>query len=62
MSIKKKDNLEYEYVKSEYARQTYEIYANPDNLSDDEVALIVSGGFHYGYRKQGENLFVIYTD
>ena len=46
-----------------YANTRYRILSNPHNFSNDELALICDGGnLCFGYRMEGSDVIVIYTD
>lgn len=57
-----KDKAEVECIRTGYAHKVYRVVSNPENLSNDELALIAdSGNLCFGYRMEGENI-VIHTD
>lgn len=51
------------YCRSWYASCEYEIIKKPQNVTDDEIALICDkGNLCFGYRCSAANLCQIYTD
>lgn len=57
-----KDKAEVKLVGLGYGSKKYEVVSNPNNLSNDEIALICDkGNLCFGYRMEGEK-FVIYID
>lgn len=57
-----KEKAWIEYRNSGYAHKAYLVLSNPENLSNDELALICdSGNLCFGYRTSG-NVIKIHTD
>lgn len=54
--------LKYEKLSPSYACENYQVLANPDDLSPDEiVAVLDQGNTNFGYRHSG-NFYTIYID
>ena len=65
-SISQKDLARFcclEYVGHGYANTKYRILSNPYGFTNDEIALLADGGnLCFGYRMEGANVVVVYTD
>lgn len=58
----KAENLKYDKLEPTYACIHFEILANPDNLTEDElVAICDEGSYNFGHRIEGNKL-TIYVD
>lgn len=52
-----------EYIGSGYANAKYRVLSNPYGFSNDELALLADrGNLCFGYRMEGPDVIVIYTD
>jgi len=51
----------YDFLRQEYGGKTYKIVKNTTDLTEDEIADIVSDGFNFGYRINRDEI-TIYTD
>lgn len=57
-----RDKAKVKFIKNGYSNAIYEIIDNPENLSNDELALICDrGNLCFGYRIENKK-FIIYTD
>lgn len=57
-----KNKAELQYTGSGYAHKNYRVVSNPENLSNEELALIADrGNLCFGFRARGDKI-VIHTD
>ena len=57
-----KDKAKVKWISSGYAKAVYQVISNPENLTNDQLALICDrGNLCFGYRMTG-NQITIYTD
>lgn len=52
-----------EYMGAGYANTKYRVLSNPYSFSNDELALLADrGNLCFGYRMEGSDVVVVYTD
>ena len=52
-----------EYMGAGYANTKYRVLSNPNGFSNDELALLADrGNLCFGYRMEGSDVVVVYTD